>query len=67
MAVDDVRLPADHRKRRERGLGKEGKFLQVIEPVSIWSAAPEIALIVNEIEGNPFINVFQDPYITALA
>ena len=66
MAVDQIRLPADHRKGRKRRLGEEAEFLQIIVPVPVRTVSPEIAFIIDKVKGNPLIYVLQDSHIPAL-
>ena len=61
MAVNHVRTKADQRKRREQRAGKEGKFLEVVEPVAVGAQSAEIALIVDEIKGDAVFYQFKTP------
>ena len=67
MAVDDIRLPSDHRKGRKGCLGEEGELFQIIIPVAVGLFPPEVAFIIDEIKCDPFIYILEDPHITALA
>ena len=67
VAVDDIRLEADHRQGWESRLAEEGKLLQIVIPVPIRAVTPEITLIINKIEGHALIFIFQDAHIPVLS
>ena len=67
MAVDDVRLESDDRKRGKSRLGEESKLLQVIEPVSVGFRSAEVGFVVDEIEGHTVLNIFQNADVALLA
>ena len=52
MAVDDIRLPSDHRKGRKGCLGEEGELFQIIIPVAVGLFPPEVAFIINKVKSS---------------
>ena len=67
MAVDQIRLEADHRKGVQCRLLKEAELLQIPEPVPVGAPAREVILVVDEVISNAVYLGLEDPHISVLS
>ena len=67
MAVDDIRTEIQRRHCRQCCFTEKCKLLNILENIAIWMKSCEIELIIDKIEGDPFIYIFKNSDITALS